>query len=132
MHRVLRPGGETRILVYNRNSFHYWLSQVLLEGVIRRRLLSEGSMAAILSANVERTSVDARPLVRVYAPRQLRGMLTAAGFTDVNAAVGGFNSEDTPITAVLARRSEFFRRQSTLDAIGRLGGWYVLGVGRKP
>jgi ubiquinone/menaquinone biosynthesis C-methylase UbiE len=130
--RVLRPGGEIRILVYNRWSFHYWLSQVLLEGVIRGRLRAEGSMAGVLSTNVERTSIGARPLVRVYSPSQVRRMLLAAGFADVWSAVGGFNTEDTPITAVLARHSEFFRRQSTLDAIGRVGGWYVLGRGRRP
>lgn len=129
--RVLRPGGEARILVYNRHSFHYWLSQVLLEGILHRRLFAEGSMAGVLSANVERTSVGARPLVRVYSPRQVRRLLSAAGFADVRTAVGGFNPEDTPITAVLARHSEFFRRQSTLDAIGRVGGWYVLGCGRR-
>jgi SAM-dependent methyltransferase len=130
--RVLRPGGEARILVYNRRSFHYWLSQVLLEGIIHRRLLREGSMAGVLSANVERTSIGARPLVRVYSPPQVRRMLSEAGLIDVNTAVGGFNPEDTPITAVLARRSELFRRRSTLDTLGRLGGWYVLGRGRRP
>ncbi len=130
--RVLRPGGETRILVYNRHSLHYWLSQVLLEGILRRRLLAERSMEGVLAANVERTSIGARPLVRVYSPAEVRSLLQAAGFVSVTSEVGGFNVEDTPITAVIARHTRVLDRRNVLDAIGRFGGWYVLGVGRRP
>jgi ubiquinone/menaquinone biosynthesis C-methylase UbiE len=130
--RVLRPGGEARILVYNRRSFHYWLSQVLLEGVLRRRLLRERSMEAVLAANVERTSIEARPLVRVYSPPRVRHMLREAGFAAVRTEVGGFKAEDTPISAVIARHTGLLNSRAVLDRLGRIGGWYVLGVGRRP
>ena len=35
--RVLRPGGRATIIVYNRNSLHYWLHQVAVHGVLLRR-----------------------------------------------------------------------------------------------
>lgn len=66
--RVLKPGGEARIIVYNRHSFHYWLTQVLYEGVLRGGLLKERSMEGVLSRGVEYSSIGARPLVRVYSP----------------------------------------------------------------
>jgi ubiquinone/menaquinone biosynthesis C-methylase UbiE len=129
--RVLRPGGEARIAVYNRRSFHYWLSQVLLGGIVERGLLEEGSMEGVLARSVERTSIGARPLVRVYSPPRLRRMLIDAGFTDVQSTVRGFNTEDTPISTWLARRTRLLDSPRVRDRIGRVGGWYVIGVGRR-
>jgi len=132
IHRVLRPGsGEARIILYNRRSFHYWLSQVLLEGIIYRGLLQEGSMEGVLARNVELTSIDARPLVRVYSPRALRRMLATAGFVDVRSAVGVFNVQDTPISARIARHTRLLDDPARRERIGRIGGWYVIGTGRR-
>jgi len=129
--RVLRPGGTARIIVYNRSSFHYWLSQVLMRGILGRELLEQGSMEGVLSHGVERTSIDARPLVRVYSPRQLRRMLADAGFLDVHTFVRGFNVEDTPISNWLAHNTQMLNSPAVLDRIGRIGGWYVIGVGQR-
>jgi ubiquinone/menaquinone biosynthesis C-methylase UbiE len=130
--RVLRPGGEARIIVYNRNSFHYWLTQVLWLGVLHRQLLEERSMAGVLSRGVEYSSIGARPLVNVYSPTTLQRMLRAAGFTRVQAHVRHFNASDTPITAALAGRLRVVENPRFLDRIGRIGGWYVVGRGVRP
>jgi ubiquinone/menaquinone biosynthesis C-methylase UbiE len=129
--RVLRPGGEARIVVYNRRSYHYWLTQVLWLGIVERRLLREGSIAGVMSTTVERSSIGARPLVRVYGPRQLRRMLADAGLTQIASSVGGFNATDTPFTDVLARRTRLLDNPRVLDFLGRTGGWYVIGSGRR-
>jgi len=129
--RVLRPEGEATVIVYNRRSFHYWIQQVLRHGLIERQLFQERSMAGVLARGVEISSIGARPLVRVYSPGQLRRMLTRAGFADVSAEVRHFHPGDTYITARLAHRPAF-RRRGTLDWIGRVGGWYVIGRGRRP
>ncbi len=131
IHRVLRPGGQARILVYNRRSFHYWLFQVWHQGIRNRQLFQEGSMERVLSRGVERSSVGARPLVRVYTPRRVRAMLRRAGFSEVSTAVGVFNTVDTPISDVLARRTKLLDSPAVIDRIGRIGGWYVLGTGRR-
>jgi ubiquinone/menaquinone biosynthesis C-methylase UbiE len=127
--RVLVPGGEARVIVYNRNSFHYWLAQVLMQGLLQHQLLEERSMAGVLSRNIEQTSIGARPLVRVYSPRQLHRMLAAAGFVGVRTAVRHFDVGDTPFTAWAAARLGWLPSQATLDRIGRIGGWYVIGSG---
>jgi hypothetical protein len=129
--RVLRPGGEARIIVYNRRSYHYWLAQVLWLGIIQRQLFREGSMEGVLSRTVELSSIEARPLVRVYSPSHLRGLLAAAGFTNIATSVGGFNAEDTPLTDVLARHTSLLRGRRVLDFLGRTGGWYVMGTARR-
>jgi len=131
IHRVLRPGGEARVIVYNRRSFHYWLFQVLHQGIRHRQLFEEGSMEGVLSRGVERSSIGARPLVRVYGPGQLRRMLRAAGFDRVSTSVGVFNAIDTPITDTLARRTHLLDNPKTLDRLGRIGGWYLLGAGSR-
>lgn len=130
--RVLRPGGEARIIVYNRNSFHYWLTQVLYEGVLRGGLLKERSMEGVLSRGVEYSSIGARPLVRVYSPKQMRGLMRAAGFENVDTSVRHFQPTDTPVTYVLRRFVKALESPRVLDRIGRVGGWYVVARGTRP
>ena len=126
--RVLRPGGEATIIVYNRRSLHFWVEQFLHEGIMRRKLLREGSMAGVLSAGVERSSIEARPLVRVYSPGELRRMLRDAGFAEVQVQVRHFLPSDTFVTLALHRRGRL-RGRFTCDRIGRAAGWYVVGRG---
>jgi hypothetical protein len=126
------PGGEARVIVYNRNSFHYWLKQVLYEGVLRGELLRERSMAGVLSRVVEYSSIGARPLVRVYSARQLRELMARAGFVDVDVATRHFHPNDTPITFVLRPLVRALENPRVLDRIGRIGGWYIIATGRTP
>jgi ubiquinone/menaquinone biosynthesis C-methylase UbiE len=130
--RVLRPGGRLTVIVYNRRSFHYWINQVLYMGVLHGQLLRERSMAGVLSHNVERSSIGARPLVKVYTQREMRDHLRDAGFEGVETEVAHFDPGDTFVTNVLAPRLAFLRDRRVLDAIGRAGGWYVIARGSAP
>jgi ubiquinone/menaquinone biosynthesis C-methylase UbiE len=127
--RVLVHGGEMRVIVYNRSSFHYWLQQFLLRGILMRGLLRERSMDGVLASGVEYSSIGARPLVRAYSPRQVRRMLTEAGFERVETEVRHFWPSDTFVTAMLESRVKALRDARVLDRIGRIGGWYVVGRG---
>lgn len=129
IHRVLRKGGEARVILYNRNSFHYWLTQVLYRGVLLGGLFRERSMSGVLSSGVEYSSIGARPLVRVYSPAETRRLMLEAGFRNVSVEVHHFNASDTPVTAILSTRLRFLRDPSVLDRIGRIGGWYLVGTG---
>jgi SAM-dependent methyltransferase len=129
--RVLRPGGEARVIVYNRNSFHYWLTQVVFNGIARGQLFREGSMAGVLSRSVEYSRIGARPLVRVYTSAQMRKLMQNAGFTNVSVTVRHFRAVDTPLTYPL-RRFQTLNDPKLLDRIGRVGGWYIVATGRKP
>ena len=123
--RVLRPGGRATIIVYNRNSLHYWLHQVAYNGLARGMLLRERSMTGVLATTVENGSRDTRPLVRVYSPRQTAALLRAAGFVDVHVTVRHLRSFDSIPTRAI-------RSQSTLDRLGRRLGWYVIARGTRP
>jgi ubiquinone/menaquinone biosynthesis C-methylase UbiE len=126
--RVLRPGGEARIIVYNRSSLHYWLQQVVWQGIVERQLFEERSMEGVLSRGVEVSSIGARPLVRVYSPRQMRRLLTSAGFASVATTLRHFDAGDTFLTAALARRWSVLRRDDVLQRIGRGAGWYLVAT----
>jgi hypothetical protein len=113
-------------------SFHYWLQQVAYEGLFKRRLFREGSMAAVLSGGVEHSLIGARPLVRLYSPPQLRRLLRMAGFEGVATCVRHSWPEDAWPSAHLVPFVPALRNQRVLDRIGRIGGWYVIGRARRP
>lgn len=54
-----------------------------------------------------------------------------AGFEAPRTQVGVFNTIDTPISNLLARRTHLLDSPRVREWIGHLGGWYVLGVGRQ-
>ena len=125
--RVLRPGGTFTAILYNRHSFHYWISQVMRHGLLRGRLFRSGSMTNVLSSTVGTGSRhSARPLVRVYSPREVRQMLGVAGFDSIEVFKRHFRPGDVPLTGRVPLP------QSLVGALGKSGGWYVIGRGRKP
>ncbi len=127
--RVLKPGGAATVIVYNRNSLHYWVHQFLTRGVLLGGLLRERRMAGVLSSSVEYSSIGARPLVRVYGRRQLAAMLRDAGFERVEVRVRHF----APTTRCRPGSSPGSPRrvvdQRRLDRVGRVAGWYLVGRG---
>jgi ubiquinone/menaquinone biosynthesis C-methylase UbiE len=131
VNRVLKPGGEFRMIVYNKSSLHYWMNQFLYQGLMKGGLRREGSMEGVMSAGVEYTSVEARPLVRVYTPRQARAILKRAGFRDVRSIVRQFKPGDAFLYGNLAQRIDGLNSQKALDRVGNRAGWYVIASGTR-
>jgi ubiquinone/menaquinone biosynthesis C-methylase UbiE len=119
IYRVLRPGGRATIIVYNRDSGFYWIEQVLRFGLLQGHLLREGRMENVLSRNVERSSIGARPLVRVYSRRALRRLLLDIGFAAVTVAPAPFRAADTFLTRHLPRTIQRASQRLPL-------GWYLV------
>ena len=132
IHRVLRPGGEARIIVYNKHSLHYWFNQVLFHGIIKRELLEERSMANVLSRNVEFSTSGGRPLVRVYTPHAVRRALRATEFKDVRTVVRGFHHDSAFPVHILSQRFPKLKDPEVEDRIGRVAGWYVVARATRP
>jgi SAM-dependent methyltransferase len=128
--RVARAGATVRIIVYNRNSLHYLLTQVLVHGLAEGELFREGSMRRVLARRVEAGArkSDARPLVRVYSPRQVRRLLRRAGLRGVRVFVRHYRAADSPLTYAWRNRGIDPR---LIDWIARTAGWYVVGAGVK-
>ena len=85
IHRVLRPGGLARVMLYHRGSWAYWSQVVLRYGVLRAEFLRGNSAAGIMSKYVEFNAGGGRPLVKVYSRRQARRLFSM--FRDVKVRV---------------------------------------------
>ena len=114
IHRVLKPSGRVVIIVYNRNSWAFWLNQICFYGICRGLLFSERGVSGVLSRNVERTSIGARPLVRVYTRRRIARMVREAGFRNVRISISPTQRKETVLRVRLPG-----------------GGWYLIGYAEK-
>jgi ubiquinone/menaquinone biosynthesis C-methylase UbiE len=61
VHRVLRPGGVAKVMLYHRNSLNYWFEIVLRRGLLGLEFLRGRSAEEIMSRVVEHSDHDARP-----------------------------------------------------------------------
>ena len=85
IHRVLRPGGHARVMLYHRRSFAYWGEVILRHGILQGEFLRGNSTADIMSKYVEFNESGGRPLVKVYSRRQARDLF--AMFREVKVQV---------------------------------------------
>jgi SAM-dependent methyltransferase len=76
IHRVLRPGGLARVMLYHRGSWAYLSHVILRYGILRAEFLRGNSPAAIMSKYVEFNAGGGRPLVKVYSRRQARQLFS--------------------------------------------------------
>jgi ubiquinone/menaquinone biosynthesis C-methylase UbiE len=72
IHRVLKPGGTAKVMLYYRHSLNYWGEMILHRGVLRGELLRGRSPEQIMSRWVEYTEQGAEPLVKAYSRPQAR------------------------------------------------------------
>jgi SAM-dependent methyltransferase len=76
VHRVVRTGGQVRVMLYYRNSLNYWGQIILRHGLLHGELLRGNSPAEIMSKHVEVNESGGRPLVKVYSRRQARQLFS--------------------------------------------------------
>lgn len=72
VHRVLRPGGVARVMLYHRNSLNYWFEIVLRRGLLAGEYIRGRSSEEIMSRVIEFSEHEARPLVKVYSRKEAR------------------------------------------------------------
>jgi ubiquinone/menaquinone biosynthesis C-methylase UbiE len=85
IHRVLKPGGLARVMLYHRGSWAY-LSQVVLRyGIARGEFLRGTSANEIMSKYVEFNAGGGRPLVKAYTRGEARELFSM--FRDVTVQV---------------------------------------------
>lgn len=125
IHRVLKPGGEALIVLYHRDSLHYYLRIILESGskrfvrhLLQGKRLSDFSYAKVLSAS---TDGEHNPLTKVYSRRQ--GLALMGRFNDVRAEVYHLNRGDFSLSR--------FVPLSVLRSLSRSLGWYLVLRGTK-
>ena len=117
VHRVLRPGGVARVMLYYRNSLNYWFEIVLRRGLLGGEFLRGRSAEDIMSRVVEFSDHEARPLVKVYSRKQARELFKP--FSDVKVQVEQLTREELRFLGPLVSQSLFER-------LGQRIGWNVV------
>lgn len=85
VHRVLRRGGQARVMLYHRGSINYWGEIILRHGLLRGELLRGRSAEEIMSRYVEVNEGGGCPLVKVYSRKQARKLFPM--FRDVSVEI---------------------------------------------
>lgn len=122
LHRVLKPGGLARVMLYHRNSWNYWFEIILHRGLLRGQLLRGQSAEEIMSSYIEVSERAARPLVKVYSRKQARKLFSM--FRDVKIEVEQLARGEFPFVGRLFP-DRFLRR------LARTIGWNVIISARK-
>jgi 2-polyprenyl-3-methyl-5-hydroxy-6-metoxy-1,4-benzoquinol methylase len=79
VHRVLRPNGQARVMLYHRGSLGYWGQIIVRHGILGGELLRGNSPADIMSRHVEFNEGGGNPLVKVYSRREARRLFSMFG-----------------------------------------------------
>ena len=117
VHRVLRPGGTAKVMIYHRNSLNYWIEIVLRRGVLGADFLRGRTVADIMSRVIEFSDHDARPLVKVYSRNEARELFSL--FKDVKVEVEQLTRAELRFLSPLVSDSMFERLRKRI-------GWNVI------
>src|ERR1700687_3007812 len=111
LHRVVRRGGQARVMLYHRRSVAYWLQIILRHGLLRGELLRGHSPRQIMGRYVEVNEGGGCPLVKVYSRAQARKLFSM--FRDVNVEVEQLTRPELPLLGRFIPESIFrFLRQT--------------------
>jgi SAM-dependent methyltransferase len=122
VHRVLRPGGIAKVMLYHRNSLNYWIEIVLRRGILKAEFLQGRSAEEIMSRVVEHTEHNARPLVKVYSRNETRELFGM--FKEVDVRVEQLLRDELRFMSPLVSDSVYQRLQNRI-------GWNVVATARK-
>jgi len=117
VHRVLRPGGTAKVMLYHRNSLNYWLEIVVRRGVLGTEFLRGRSPEEIMSRVIEYSDHEARPLVKVYSRREARALFKM--FKDVKVDVEQLTRAELRFLSPLVS-------ERMLERLRRRIGWNVI------
>lgn len=122
VHRVLRPGGTAKVMLYYRNSLNYWAEMFLRRGVLTGDLLRGKTMGDVMSRWVEYNEHGGRPLVKVYSKHQSRELFK--DFSDVHLDIRQITRPELRFLSPLVS-------DKMLERIGNRWGWNVIITARK-
>ena len=122
VHRVLRPGGTAKVMLYHRNSLNYWFEIILRRGVLGGEFLRGRSAEEIMSRVIEFTDHDARPLVKVYSRKEAKALFSQ--FREVAVEVEQLTREELRFLSPLMSDKGLRKLSTKL-------GWNVVITARK-
>jgi ubiquinone/menaquinone biosynthesis C-methylase UbiE len=122
IYRVLRPGGQARVMLYHRNSLHFWLQIIFRYGILHGELLGGRSAQEIMGRHVEVSASEAQPLVKVYSRWQARKLFSM--FRDLEVEIEQLARSEFYLLGRFIPEALFRRFQRRI-------GWNVIISARK-
>jgi 2-polyprenyl-3-methyl-5-hydroxy-6-metoxy-1,4-benzoquinol methylase len=122
IHRVLRPDGRARVMLYHRGSWAYFSQVVLRYGILKGEFLRGTSANELMSRYVEFNAGGGRPLVKAYTRREGRELFSM--FRDVNIEVEQLLESEFYFLSQIIPRFLFRRLQQSV-------GWNLIISARK-
>ncbi|HMF58496.1 MAG TPA: class I SAM-dependent methyltransferase [Pyrinomonadaceae bacterium] len=122
IHRVLRPGGVAKVMLYHRDSLAYWGVLMLWHGVMGGEFLRGRTADQVLSRWVEYSEQGGNPLVKVYSRKQARKLF--ASFGEIRIEVEQLTRPELRLLQRIVPESLFLRMRRTF-------GWNVIITARK-
>lgn len=121
IHRVLRPGGIAKVMVYYRHSLNYWGEIMLHRGLLRGQLLRGDTPEQIMGRFVE-VGDATDPLVKVYNRSQARQLFKS------------FRTVEFEVDQMI--RAEFYALgrmmpESIFNALRKRFGWNLIITAEK-
>jgi ubiquinone/menaquinone biosynthesis C-methylase UbiE len=120
VHRVLRPGGVAKVMLYHRSSLFYWVSMILKHGILRGEL-ARSTPEEIMSRHAEYSETGALPLVRAYTRAEVDRMF--GRFSSRRAVVRQLTRDELRLPRAVPDRF--------VDALGERWGWNVVMTAEK-
>jgi ubiquinone/menaquinone biosynthesis C-methylase UbiE len=93
MHRVLKPGGQTTIMVYHRSFYYTYIFTAFLRGVLAGGFRKAKSIHELLQLTTDGA------IARFYLPKEWQDLVESKGFTVEQARAVGQKSEFLPLPA---------------------------------
>lgn len=122
LHRVLKPGGTAKVMIYHKNSLNYWGELMLHRGVLRGDLLRGRSPEEIMSSWVEYSEHGGRPLVKAYTREQTLELFK--NFREIKIAVEQLLRSEIPLLGNLLSEKVFKYFQTNF-------GWNLIITAKK-
>lgn len=122
LHRVLKPDGTAKVMIYHKNSLNYWGELMLHRGVLRGDLLRGRSPEEIMSSWVEYSEHGGRPLVKAYTREQTIELFK--NFREVKIAVEQLLRSEIPLLGNLLPEKVFKYFQTNF-------GWNLIITAKK-
>lgn len=121
VHRVLKPCGTAIIGLYHRNSYFFWGTTMLFNGVLRGGLWRKGWRRLLSEIEFREDPNSALPLVKVYSRRQAKWLFNQFSRVEIIA------SHVHPVS--FQRFAPFSR--AFLERFFGWFGWYLVIKARK-
>jgi SAM-dependent methyltransferase len=122
LHRVLKPGGTAKVMLYHKGSINYWGEMMLHRGLLRGELLRGRSPEEIMGRWVEYSEHGATPLVKAYSRKQTRELFKE--FREIKIDVEQLLRGELPVVGKLLPEGLFKPLRTNF-------GWNLIVTARK-